>query len=492
MLYRALNKLPMNHNRKREWLTALTNSRRGGWGGWQDLGVIRRPGDFIVGEGYCDPRLPDGVEAVWLYLHYIAPSLAVIVATFTLTEEACDLSALLREDYQTRLLDISPSISVKIKEQFRRVRPGGFRPFRKVSRVEDWKRQVCDTLIRRHEEACGQWLTGAFPGWFSTSAAKSRPIMRLMFTQEQVPFKDREAVWLRPVGLHEGFDVWRSTEPPGWALNFSVPLRRDGEYIATVAARRKNATNGSTAAENAESNWYLTQQFATWQGSLAARYATTSLLSIYGDRLSDLRDRAGTKYRPVREARKLNEYLIGDGLDIATITADVRLLVEDLARFRWCVPEYTEDLDVHSPDLYRKREPREFIPFLCDQLSNQATRLVEDSTTTTGNIRASAELQQAIANTTLQRVLLALAVIAIIISVITPLWPHPSPTSTKPPPPSHITTRLSPRQPQQAPPSTLGNPHTPLEAAHPTPAPPPTNQTRSTRPSSPPVPMVFE
>ena len=185
MLYRALDRLPMNHNRKREWLTALTNSRRGGWGGWQDLGVVRRPGDFIVGEGYCDPRLPDGVEAVWLYLHYIAPSLAIIVATFTLTEEAGDLSALLREDYQTRLLDISPSIGVRIKEKLRRARPGGFKPFRQVSRVEDQKCQVCDTLIRRHEQACGQWLTDAFRGWFSTSAANSRPIMRLVFTQEQ-------------------------------------------------------------------------------------------------------------------------------------------------------------------------------------------------------------------------------------------------------------------------------------------------------------------
>ena len=92
MLYRALNKLPIDYNRKREWLTALTNSRRGARGGWEHLGMVRHPGEFIVGEGYYDPRLPDGVDAVWLYLHYIAPSLAVIVATFTLTEEAGDLS----------------------------------------------------------------------------------------------------------------------------------------------------------------------------------------------------------------------------------------------------------------------------------------------------------------------------------------------------------------------------------------------------------------
>ena len=327
---------------------------------------------------------------------------------------------LLRREYQTRFLDISSSISVRMQEGLTRARPGGFRPFGKLSRVEDQKRQVCDTLIRRHEEACGRWLTDTFPGWFSISAAKSRPIMRLMFTREQVPFKDRKSVWLRPVGLHEGFDVWRSssTELPGWALSLSVPLRRDREHIAIVSTRRKDAAKGSATAENEESNWYLTQQFATWQGPLAAWYATTSLLSIYGDHLSDLRDRAGTKYRPVREARKLNAYLIGDGLDVATITADIRLLSDNLTRFRWCMPEYTEDLDNRSPDLHGKREPREFIPYLCDRLGNQATRLAEDSATTVGNIRASAELQQAIANTTLQRILLALSVIAAATAVI--------------------------------------------------------------------------
>jgi hypothetical protein len=48
----------------------------------------------------------------------------------------------------------------------------------------------------------------------------------------------------------------------------------------------------------------------------------------------------------------------------------------------------------------------------------QAARLAEDSTTTVGNIRASAELQQAIANTTLQRVLLVVSVIAAAAAVI--------------------------------------------------------------------------
>jgi hypothetical protein len=147
----------------------------------------------------------------------------------------------------------------------------------------------------------------------------------------------------------------------------------------------------------------------------------TSLLSVYGDGLGDLRDRAGGRpmlRRPVQEAKKLDQYLIGDGLDSATITADIRLLTDDLKQFRWGVPEYTEDLEGYSPDLREKQELREFVPVLCSWLRNQANRLSEDTATTTGNIRASAELRQAIANTRLQRPTLLLSLAAAVIAVI--------------------------------------------------------------------------
>jgi hypothetical protein len=48
----------------------------------------------------------------------------------------------------------------------------------------------------------------------------------------------------------------------------------------------------------------------------------------------------------------------------------------------------------------------------------QAKQLAQDSAATTANVRASAELRQAISNTRLQRQVLALAVIAIIVSVL--------------------------------------------------------------------------
>jgi hypothetical protein len=106
-LYRSLEELPIDRpDLKREWLTELTRSRRGETGGWRNLGAVRRPGSFLMGDGFTDAALPEGVDAVWLHLSYITPSLALLVATFTITEEAGDLSGLLRKDFRTIHRDV--------------------------------------------------------------------------------------------------------------------------------------------------------------------------------------------------------------------------------------------------------------------------------------------------------------------------------------------------------------------------------------------------
>jgi hypothetical protein len=424
-LYKALEELPIDRpDLKQEWLAELTRSRRGASGGWRNLGTVRRPGSFIMGDGFHDAALPESVEAVWLHLSYTTPSLALLVATFTITEEDGDLSALLRKDYRTTPLDVRVRVygrGAALRQKCPWARPArhGFRYT--ISRAEDQKRLACEAVIRRHEEACTRWFADRFRGRFAANP-NSRPVMRLMFTQEQVPFKERKA-WLRPVGLSDSLEVWRSTETelPGWALVLSRWPYRHEQPVVMVAARRRDAAEEPTAGESGESNWYLTQRFADDQAPLAARYAMTSLLSVYGDGLGDLRDRAGGRpmlRRPVQEAKKLDQYLIGDGLDSATITADIRLLTDDLKQFRWGVPEYTEDLEGYSPDLREKQELREFVPVLCSWLRNQTNRLSEDTATTTGNIRASAELRQAIANTRLQRPTLLLSLAAAVIAVI--------------------------------------------------------------------------
>jgi hypothetical protein len=81
------------------------------------------------------------------------------------------------------------------------------------------------------------------------------------------------------------------------------------------------------------------------------------------------------------------------------------------------VPEYIEyqgDLSAGRDN----REPVEFVPLLCRFLKDSAARLAADTANTDGNLRASAELRQAIANTRLQRIVVMFTIAALLVAVL--------------------------------------------------------------------------
>ncbi|HEX4090517.1 MAG TPA: hypothetical protein VHZ33_17530, partial [Trebonia sp.] len=94
-LRRAIEQFPSNNDRRVEWQARFDKGRSAaGSGGWNSLGVIRRPGAF--GFNGFDPDMPDMVEAISPTIFWVTPSLTVVVATFTLKENAGDLSEILR------------------------------------------------------------------------------------------------------------------------------------------------------------------------------------------------------------------------------------------------------------------------------------------------------------------------------------------------------------------------------------------------------------
>lgn len=422
-LYKALERWPSDSmDRKQDRLEQLARSRSGSRSGWQNLGVVRHPGTLVVGGGHHDPDLPPGVDAVWLHLSYVTPALAIVAATFTITEESGDLSDLVRQNYRTRHFDTRVRVCGRFGDLRARIpwsRPARYGVGHSVNLAEDEKREACEALVRKHEEACSRWFVARFPGRFAAADPQDRPVIRMLFTKEQLPYGERHA-WLRPIGLGSARPLWRSTEPKGWWLTEDRWPYREARHVMTLAARRADAAGEPSQGVSDESNWYLTQEFGSDQAPLAARHAILALLALYADRLGDLRDTAGRKRfprRPVREGRDFDDYLIRDGLDAATVTSDLESFTRDLTYFRWGVPEYIEDRE-GFPKTSPSREPLEYVPSLCAELREQAARLARDTTTTTGNIRASAQLRQAIANTRLQRFVLALSVAATVIAVI--------------------------------------------------------------------------
>jgi hypothetical protein len=318
-----------------------------------------------MGDGFHDPDLPPGVDAAWLHVSYVTPALAMVVATFTLGEDAGDLSSLLRNDYRSEVFDVRVRVfgrAGNLRARIPWARPARHGIGYSMSHAEDQKRRACGALIRMHEEACSRWFARRFPGRFAAAKPQDRPTIRMLFTKEQVPYAERHP-WLRPVGLDFALPLWRSTEPRGWWLAEDRWPYRKGRHVMTLAAKRADAAEEPSDGVSGESNWYLTQRFGSDQAPLAARQAIQALLSLNADQLAELRDKAGVKRfprRPVREARDLDEYLIRDGLDAATVTSDLESFTRDLAYFRWGVPEFTEDRK--GLPMGPAREPLEYVP----------------------------------------------------------------------------------------------------------------------------------
>jgi hypothetical protein len=422
-LYKGLEDFPGERDKKQEWIAHLTRGRSAaGTGGWLNLGLVRRvsepPALFTT---TVDPELPEGVEAAWCYVHFLTPSLTLIVVTFTLADQAGDLSALLRADYKTEAEDLRFKVLGplgRVRTHIPWARPTRHSASISIRRAGYQKKLACDSVIEGYEKACWDWFAKRFPGRFRAEARAVRPTVRILLTKDQVPYTgDPES--LAAVGLTSAWDAWRSTDLPGWSFKFDgSPDRR---FRATAAARRQDAARSPGGGISGDTAWYLTARFADEQSSLVARWATTCLLSLYADQLAGLRDRAGTPRRlgrPVRDARDLDMYLMRNGLDGLTVISDLEEYTEDLTRFRRDVPEYEEALDAYPLAIRKKRQAAKLIPLMRERMQNQARRLERDMDVTTKNISISAELRQAIANTTVQRRLLVLTVIAITIAVI--------------------------------------------------------------------------
>lgn len=459
-LDRAAKNLLSKQESYKKLLASIAQSRRSGSNSLHNFSLFRPGVGLVDSENYRNPELPEGIDAVWLQFNCTVPSLTTVVATFTLSEDAGDLSVAMRRDYLPNIQNLRIRVfgrAAWIRQMIPWARPRIHGPTYSSSMASFEKYKACTDSIDHHREACERWFYKRFSGRFSSADRHHRPAMHLLFTTERTPFTEGSK-WLQSVGLDRGFDLWRSSDDisPGWFLSFDSWPRDKGRHTVTFAARRQDVAKTTRGEQDGPTNWFLTQDFGAFQAPLAARYAMSALLALYSDELGSIRDRAGIKrwpQRTVREAKLLERYLIGDGLDAATVTSDIRALTDDSRLFRWQIPEYIEipknskSREIASKEpavgsitatakrlrkylkispMQREKENQEselkskaFSIALCETLNKQATHLARDTAATTGNIRASAELRQSMANTRLQRIVLFLSIIAIIVSIAT-------------------------------------------------------------------------
>lgn len=422
-LYAALDRLPTDHKRRSgtDWREQVRRSRTSGEGGAIDMAKLRSSSEFAPGDVYSE--LPPGVRGVSLTLHYLVPSVAIVVATFILDDSAADLSPLLRQDHDVSVRDtfvhVSPPACAQdgpwaaLLRGMPWARPAKATVVSLAVLPDETKERRCQAFIAEQESACLGWFETWFSGRFTKDKSPLRPFIRVLLTEQAAPFAD-ERRDLAPVGLDQNKDVWRAPEHmSGWvlALSGSSDQEWQPQARAVFAARRREATRAP--AKDDGSPWW--DSFSSLHESLIATIALSQLVGLHAERLAGLRDRVASKRRfrhPVAEARQLDEYLLRDGLDVATFVADLDVLTDEAesGNFDSAMPPYVREM----PDV----DPERLSETLRQQLRATSAQLQLDTDATTRQIVASAELRQAITNTRLQRIVVMISLVALIVAVI--------------------------------------------------------------------------
>jgi hypothetical protein len=235
------------------------------------------------------------------------PSVAVVCATFTFEDAVADMSDLLRTDFETKMEDVRIVVHGRFGKLRARIpwsRPKKHGMSALMCDALTGKRRAVQGLVLQREAECARWFYTKFEGRFAAADPEARPSIRLMFTQNAVPFEVRRA-WLEPAGLDWAPDVYRCVDTQGWALKASNWPRTDHRYAWTIAARRSDVGREGASDATGRSNWSMTQSFGTDQAPLVARYALTALLDIYAGQLARLRDAGSQSSYSPTGARRL-------------------------------------------------------------------------------------------------------------------------------------------------------------------------------------------
>jgi hypothetical protein len=407
----AVGGFPIAREKKAELAAWLIKGRSSsGVSGHMHLATVRR-------------GCPRNVDVVSIDLYFLQPSFTILIVAFAIVDDAGDLSKVLRSDYAS-----NGRVSVIGPLGWARSRIPWSRPAKNLIVLPDWqpsrrKRQALEVIIRNHEVSCWDWLADKFPGRFCHEDPALRPSFRVLTTKESSPYVDDDK-WLNPPDLRFRSDLWKPTTSENWFLQVS-DWPRNLQTTATAATRRLPRDANSGQDTGLCSPQQMALQFASGHSSVVARWATSCLLSLYADELAALRDHAGRHpqrrlpRRHVRAALDLDRYLIGDGLDAATVASDVASFAENTQNFATDLRAYPEYLDPFPESARAANPPREMMAWIREGLQERAEILVRDTSAATGNIRASAELRQAIANTRLQRVVVPLTFLTLVAAVIT-------------------------------------------------------------------------
>lgn len=348
---------------------------------WSDLGVVARSGR---GPDHVQAHLPHGVNAAFVSLHTLTPSLSALLVLFVLEDEEAE-----RFDSVARRTDFKPRPAR---------RSGGW----EVETPSNLKRgEMRDTRRRTRELATG-WLADHLPGTFA-SRREMMPSAEMVTTELALPHdpSSRDIHYLRFADLGSWPPlVWVSEELPHWRL----VTDRDDDSVS-ISARRKDAflADGDEPIDR----WAMPQRVNEALGKTLVLVAAFDLVRAAHRRIAGVRDEGGRLYSArlaSRRLKRIGERLLHDSLEVRTIASELHGYAQDARQFTWNASEW------HGLERFADES-------LNDNLRQGLLRSTEALLASEARLRdglvLNATMMASVANLRLQRWVIALTVITV-------------------------------------------------------------------------------
>lgn len=391
-----------------------------GYGAWQSVTMFTKPGNRFIGSSVSDPRVPDSIEAVHLFVMMASPSVTLSVAVFIPHDSDGDLSPVLAMDFPSEVRNVrvrvpGPMGAVREKNPWSRAKNPYYSM--QVAYPSVLKREAAEAKIAYLEAHCWAWLSGMGVGKFGSVPVGDRPSMRLFVTESLEPFGDRRHA-LKAVNLDYASQLWSYEGRNGYYFATGEHGSQDPQ-VAVIAATRVslNSMTGAEGPAEKASILGLVDAFSRNHTDMVGAWALTQLLDRYRHEISSVRDSISHERSSIRTARRLNDFLWADGNDMAIIAKDIARLTGEEGHFGHHIDPLI-DVELHQHSSEADDQPEYIGQALRRQLDKSACHLIDESDVAIRSISSSGQLLQSISETQLQRVALAFTIVAAVIALI--------------------------------------------------------------------------
>lgn len=397
------------HHQEKTIAESVAEGRSGRAGGWQNLPHLRRRSDRGMFLGSIPRELPDGVKIVSGEIHYLTPSLTVLVAGFRFDDTASvQANAILRTRYRTYHRPTGRTSAAVMEPQWQR-------------------RDAIRALEKERVDACRAWLGRYVPGYFATAGTSPHPATLLITTAKDVPFEvDRtkgdplgpSAGWMHTAGLEFALERWETGIP---GLRYA--RRRSDEGVHVLVGRKSDLFADTTRFKGLGLNADVWSLLALAEMNLSRLFAFLTVEELLWDvhrRLGRLRDSlaSASQSSTERQLKAVRSQLGTMSSDLTSLTSEV---LDWPKRPGWALHEVPDITLIDDFPALRPEKPKDEKPLrtrLLEFYVDHAREVREFEASTRSLLVATADIAGALENIRLQRTVRTLAFLTLLLALL--------------------------------------------------------------------------